>query len=345
MYYNLDLSGAVQYEPYIFTNFVKGSGNTTFTEFYAQTKSVIGEKLTVNMGVNANYFQLNNVYSVDPRFGLNYNITDNHVLSFGYGKHSQLEELKIYFIKQENGLEKYPNQNLELAHAHHFVLGYEWLINENLRFKIEPYYQYLYNVPGIADSSWSMINFKQDWFFMSKLENNTFGKNIGVDITFERFLDNSFYYLVTASIFDSKYKGDDGIWRNTRYDKEVAVNILFGKEFTIKQNKTLGLNMRFNYMGGEKTTPILEEQSIAAKTIIYDYQNLFEEKLEDAYYLDLSITYRNNRPKLSTVWAFQIKNALATPINEGKFYNYKTNTIEESKTTVVVPVISYKIEF
>ncbi|NJM16777.1 MAG: TonB-dependent receptor, partial [Bacteroidales bacterium] len=108
----------------------------------------------------------------------------------------------------------YPNKELDFGKAHHYVLAYNWRINNNLRLKIEPYYQHLYNIPGVKDSSYSMINFSQDWGFHYALENNSIGRNYGLDITFERFLKNNFYYLVTASVFDSKYRGDD---KNARH--------------------------------------------------------------------------------------------------------------------------------
>ncbi|PKN96657.1 MAG: TonB-dependent receptor, partial [Chloroflexi bacterium HGW-Chloroflexi-5] len=346
LFYSLDLNSTVNEVPGTFQNFVNEKGNSLFSEFYVQSKYDISEDLSVNSGVNLNYFVLNKESSVDPRLGIRWEFSPRHSLSLGYGKHSQLEELRIYFIHQnEQGYTEYPNKNLGFSHAQHIILGYDWLINEHLRLKIEPYFQYLYNIPGIADSSYSMINFKQDWSFNSTLENNSIGRNTGVDITFERFLNKNFYYLITASVFDSKYRADDGVWRNTRYDKGYVFNVLFGKEFFTKNNRVLGLNIRMNYMGGERVSPVLMQESILAKTVIYDESKAFEDQLGATYYLDLSVTWRANKKKYSGVWALQIKNMLGSPMHEGYDYYYKTQTIQPVETVVVLPTLSYKIEF
>jgi hypothetical protein len=258
-------------------------------------------------------------------------------LSFGYGKHSQLEELKIYLISRNvNGHIDYPNKDLGLSHAQHIVLGYDWLITDHLRLKIEPYYQYLYNVPGIPDSSYSLINFKQGWSFMDSLANNSKGRNIGIDFTLERFLNHNYYYIITASIFNSKYKGDDGVWRNTRYNRGYVINLLFGKEFFIKNNRVLGANVRLNYMGGERVSPVLIDKSLQEKTVVFDNSRAFEDQLPSSYYLDLSLSYRINKKKHSSVWPSYY---------DGYEYNLKTNKVQKDGSVIILPVLSYKIEF
>jgi len=346
LFYNLNLNSTINDVPETYQNYVKQKGEGSFIEFYAQSKYSIAPNLTMNAGVNASYFDLNGDYSVDPRFSIKWDIASNQSVSFGYGKHSQIEELKIYMIKHTvNGVDYYPNKDLGFSHAHHFVLGYDWLISKNLRLKVEPYFQYLYDIPGIPDSSYSMINFKQDWSFMDSLANNSVGKNIGVDITIERFLSNNYYYLFIASFFSSKYKADDGVWRNTRYNKGYAINLLFGKEFFLSRDRVLGINGRLNYMGGERFSPVLEAQSLHAKRIINDESKAFEDQNGAMYYLDLTITYRKNKKHYSSVWALQMKNLLGSPMEEGYSYNYKTHKIESSESVIMLPVLSYKVEF
>ena len=344
--YNLDLNSTINDAPESYQNYVKHNGTGNLVEFFTQSKYNITGDITLNSGVNVSYFDLNRDYSIDPRLSLKWDFAPKHSISLGYGKHSQIEELKVYLIKHTtNGKDYYPNKDLEFSHAQHFVLSYDWLINKNLRLKVEPYFQYLYDIPGIPDSSFSMINFKQDWTFRDSLANNSVGKNLGVDITFERFLNNNYYYLFTASIFSSKYKGDDDIWRNTRYNKGYALNILFGKEFFLKRDRVLGINARLNYMGGERLSPVLYAQSLQRKDVVYDDTKAFEAQNKAMYNLDFTITYRANKKRYSGVWALQIKNVLGSPMDDGYSYNYRTNKIESSKTVIILPVLSYKVEF
>ncbi|MDD4428292.1 MAG: carboxypeptidase-like regulatory domain-containing protein [Paludibacter sp.] len=132
LFYNLDMNSTINNIPETFQNIVKANGYSSFSEFYIQSKYDITENFVINAGINANYFALNNDFSIDPRFSIKWEFYPKNFLSFGYGKHSQLEELKIYLInKNVNGNVEYPNKNLELSHAQHFVLGYDWLINNS----------------------------------------------------------------------------------------------------------------------------------------------------------------------------------------------------------------------
>jgi hypothetical protein len=346
LFYKLDLNSTLNDVPSTYQNFVKEQGTSYYLEYYAQAKYDIKNNLTLLTGINTMYFFLNKDFSIDPRISLKWQYNPKQSLSFGFGKHSQLEELKIYFINTNtNGNIEYPNKNLELSHSLQYVLGYDWLINKNLRLKVEPYYQYLYNIPGIPDSSYSMINFTQDWTFRSSLKNNSLGRNYGVDFTLERFLHNNYYYLITASLFDSRYKGGDGIWRDTRYNKGYIVNLLIGKEYYFSQNRIFGANLRLNFMGGERISPVLTDKSLQEKTIIYDETKAFQDQMPATYNLDITFTYRTNKKNHSGIWALQLKNALGNPMYGGYDYYYKAGTIESSEVVIILPVLSYKIEF
>jgi hypothetical protein len=291
------------------------------------------------------YLALNGNYELDPRASIKWNLTNNQSLSFGFGQHSQTEALRIYLIRRvQNGQVFYPNKNLDLSRARHFVLSYDWMIRENVHLRIEPYYQYLYDIPGIPSGSWSMINFTQDWTFRDSLSNCSSGINKGIDLTLERYLKRNYYYMLTASVFDSRYKAGDGIWRNTRFDKSFAFNILFGKEFIFGRN-ILGVNARLSLTGGERISPLMSEQSLTEKRVIYDEFKAFANQLPGTYNFDFTLTYRTNRKNYSGIWALQVKNMLGTPNFNGYEYNYKTQTIESVDLVIILPVLSYKIEF
>lgn len=342
--YTLDINSTQENRPETFRNNVDENGSSNAVEFYSQSKYDLSESVTLNAGVNASYFGVNKEWSVDPRFGLRWGINNRHALSVGYGKHSQMEDLKIYFINPEPSVQ--PNKNLELSQAHHLVLGYDWKITGNHRLMVEAYYQRINDAPGIADSSYSLINFKQDWFFNSILENNSSGKNAGIDVTFERFLNKNYYYLITGSLFNSRYKGDDGVWRDTRFNKGFVVNGLFGKEFFFQENnKVLGLNSRFTYVGGERYSPLLIEESREEKREIFDETRAFEEQLPSTFTVDFTVTYRNNHRNYSGVWALQVKNLLGANMYHGRYYNLRDDEFQMDKEVVIVPSLSYKVEF
>ena len=347
IFYNAQTKGKFDGEMIDYSN---SKGNSYLFQAYTQSKYNISRNLLANIGVNTQYFLLNNEYSIEPRLGLKYKINSKNILSFGYGNHSQLEPLKVYMYQKESmGETVLPNKDLAFSKAHHFIIGYDYFITPNLRIKIEPYYQSLYNIPVIADSTWSMINYEQELTFDKVLVNEGTGTNFGIDFTLERFLKNNYYYLMTTSFFDAKYTGGNGKTYNSRFNKNYVFTFLGGKEFVFDKKqevtKILSVNGRISLMGGHRIVPVDEELSYLEKEIYYDWSNPYLEQNPADFFLDLTISYRINKKKHSSIWTMQVKNLTGTPSNYMYQYNIKESTIENTSETIMVPVISYKIEF
>lgn len=98
-------------------------------------------------------------------------------------------------------------------------------------------------------------------------------------------------------------------------------------------------------MGGERFSPVLYNESMAAREIKYDESRPFTQQGKTVSYLDVTITYKTNHKRYSGTWALQVKNALASSSDNSYYFNYRTNSIEKDKLTIVLPVLSYKIEF
>ncbi len=124
-----------------------------------------------------------------------------------YGLHSRLEKWNYYFNNSLLTGVTAVNKDLDFTKAHHFVLSHDKNISELVHFKIETYYQKLFSVTVITDSSFSFINLQNDLFFGEKLQNTGEGRNYGVDITLEKYISKGYYYLFMASLFNSEFKG------------------------------------------------------------------------------------------------------------------------------------------
>ncbi len=321
---------------------------SNIVQVFSQSKFSISGHLSLNAGLRGHYFDLNDELVAEPRIGLIYSIGKSQSVSLAYGKHSRLEPLTLYFARVNDGTGiSQPNKKLRISKAHHLVFAYDISINPNLRLKIEPYAQLLFDVPVIPDSNFSVLNMEADWYFNEKLINTGTGKNMGIDFTLERFLHNGYYYLFTASLFDSKYKGDDGIERNTRFDTQYVINLLYGKEWSLgpQNNKILGVNARVNFFGGKRTTPVNDIESDQAQDVVYYYSKLYEDKEPDKLYVGATINYRINKKHHSGIWSLQMVNLLMAKENYGLYYNYKTKQVESWEFAVPVPNLSYKLEF
>lgn len=324
-----------------------GSGVSDLFQLYTQSRINLIPQLTLNVGLHYQHLLLNNNYSIQPRAGIKYNINSKNSIAFAYGLHSRLEVLQAYFV-DINGTN--PNKELDLMKSNHFVLGYELKLNDNLRLKVEPYYQKLVDVPVSPTNYISTLNMKSSIFFSEVLTNKGSGHNIGIDITLERFFNKDFYYLITASVFDSKYTAADGIKRNTLYNKNYVFNALSGKEWMVgkNNNNVLGVNLRLNYLGGNRIEPVDRAASLASQDIIYGEKNgklAYSEQLDDMPVFSFGVSFLRNKAKYSSVWAVQVVNILGTKEFVQNYYNIRTNTIEQKYDGIIVPNVSYKIEF
>ena len=327
---------------------VDEKGASNFVQVFSQSKISFSNRFTINAGLHGQYFDLNKEGVIEPRLGMTYKPGKAQSLSIAYGMHSRLEPLILYFARVDDGGSiTQPNLDLKLTKSHHLVLSYDISLNPDLRLKIEPYTQFLYDVPVIPDSNYSVLNMEAEWYFNQELINNGTGQNTGIDFTLERFLKNGFYYLITASMFNSRYKGDDGIDRNTRFNTHYVLNLLYGKEWALgrQKNKILGVNGRVNYLGGKRTTPIDAYHSDIVQDVVYDYSRLYEEKESDIYFVGVTINYRINKRNHSSIWSLQVSNLLLAKENYGLYYNYKTKQVEPFELGVLVPNLSYRIEF
>ncbi|MCD8538385.1 MAG: TonB-dependent receptor, partial [Leadbetterella sp.] len=78
---------------------VKQTGQSALLSAYTQSTLQAGDKLTLNIGMNAQLFTLNRAWSLEPRAGVIYRIRPKQSLNLGYGLHSRLERLNYYFIQ------------------------------------------------------------------------------------------------------------------------------------------------------------------------------------------------------------------------------------------------------
>lgn len=271
---------------------------------YIQTKFNLGSKVTVNAGLHGQWFTLNNSWSIEPRAGLKYQMRDNQSLSLGVGFHSQTQPYYIYFLqsKRPDGSYYKANKNLDFSRSFHVVASYDIFFKKDVRIKLEAYYQNLYNIPvDTFSSSYSLINEGGtfDRFFPSLLENRGKGRNYGIELTVEKFFTHHWFIMFSGSLFDSKYTGSDGIWRNTDFNNHYVMNLLGTKEFQWgkKRKNVIGIGGKITYGGGRNYSPydLAASQYTEDPVIIDAKRNSLHFK--DYFRMDVKLNYTLNTKK------------------------------------------------
>lgn len=344
--YNLNLNQAPN-PGAIPSEIVNAQGSSILSSAYTQSTFVLNSGLKLNAGLSTQHFSLNNRFSIEPRMALTQNIGENHTLGFGYGLHSRIESLNMYYNNSITTGEKAVNKHLDFIKAQHFVSSYDWNVSDIIHLKTEIYYQYLYNVPVVNGTSLSSVNFQSDWFFAEKMVNAGKGKNYGVELTFEKYMSKGFYYLLTTSVFESKYKGGDGIWRDSRFNRNYVGNLLGGKEWKVGKDKqnTFNVNLRVTFQGGVRFSPIDEQATKAAKKIVYDEKKAYSVQSDPVTNVHLTLSYRKNKLRSSREISLKIVNLTQQPDFFGYQYNFRTGGIDQDSETILLPNLSYKVQF
>jgi len=279
------------------------------------------EKITINGGLHYLYYGFNGSQSLEPRLGIRYQINSGHSLSLGYGLHSQAMPITTY-IKQTrlpNGSYAMFNKNLDLMKSHHFVLSYDWVVNDNMRIKMETYYQSIFNAAINANTkdSYSILNQGADFYMPvpDSLNNAGTGTNYGLELTVEQFLNRGFYYLFTGSLYESKYKGSDEIEYNTAFNGNYIVNGLLGKEFEIAKKRkkkisinTLSFDVKATYAGGKRYTPIDVDQTIASGVVSYVESESFNHQFDNYFRFDIRMGFKQDFKKFSMEVSIDVQN-------------------------------------
>lgn len=335
-------------------------GNALLAQAYIQWQYRLTDHFTLNNGLHSLYYAYNDTWNIEPRMALKWGINDRLSLSLGYGYHSQLNPITVYFRQtlMPDGTYSQLNKNLDLLKAHHFVLGGDYLIAENTRIKAEGYIQLLSGagVNGGVSNYYSLLNEGANFGFgfPDTLVATGKGRNIGIELTLEQFLHKGFYYLGTLSLFDSKYKGSDNIERSTAFNTNYVANLLIGKEFILsrKENGTsthsLAIDIKGTWSGGQRYTPsqIINDPNKPGYFMRkYDNTNAYELQYPDYLRTDFKIVWKWEGKGIRQEFGVDIQNIFNQQNVYSEKFNKKTGKSGYVYQTGILVIPQYRINF
>ena len=337
-----------------FMTLSESNGQTQFIRPYLQWQYRVTNDFTFNTGLYYQYFVHNGSQSLEPRAGLKWRINGNNAISFAYGLHSQMQPLQVYFRRElvKEGSDIIPNSNLEFTKSQHLVLGYDRSISENMRLKLETYYQKITEAPiDTFVNSYSMLNQGAEFGigFPNKLTNNGTGDNYGIELTLEHFLQNGFYFLITGALYESKYAGSDNKQRSTAFNSNYNLTALAGKEFQLKSSAKrqhlITIDLKYTWIGGRPYIPIDLNASQLAEKTIYDDDKAYTVNYPDYLRFDVKMGYKINGRKISQEWGVYLQNTTNRGNIFSQEYDKETGEIVTTNQIGFLPVIQYRVEF
>lgn len=336
---------------------------TFMVRAYAAHKFRMTQKITLNGGINLLYFHLNRQFSPEPRLGMTMKLSNKASWSLAYGLHSRTQPLYVHYYQftdtlspGASGTFDTHNKNIGLTKSHHLVSAFDYRINDVTRVKTEVFYQYLYQVPVEAwGGSFSLINQGSGFarFFPGKLVNEGSGNNYGIELTLEKFFDKNYFFLGNVSLYNSTYKGQDGVERNTDFNGNFIVNGLFGYEKTIgkKQKNSISTGMKITWAGGRRYSPV-DSLATAGDPINVHFVEEERNSLQfpDYFRVDLKLGYKINGKRATHEFALDLLNItnhknLLTIVYANDPDNPGSRRLTEQPQLAFLPLLYYKVDF
>jgi hypothetical protein len=235
-----------------------------------------------------------------------------------------------------------------LTKSVHLVGGYSRLLGENMRLLSEIYYQHLYNVPvNERVSSFSILNAVDgaNRLLPEALVNTGKGRNYGLEVTLEKFFSDNYYFLFTTSVFSARYRGSDGVWRNTNVNGRFAFNALFSREFVFKKRKSLNIGAKYTATGGRWYGIVDSEASRLAQDIVYEDATRNSRQFRPYNRFDIKMEYKINKNRLTHTIAVDLVNVLGIRNLLNLSYTPDAPYYRQEYQLGFLPVFFYRIDF
>lgn len=169
-------------------------------------------------------------------------------------------------------------------------------------------------------------------------------------MTLEKSMDKGFYFLITASLFESKYQGSDKVWRNTAFNGNHTLNTLAGYEFRFGKDdgrfkSALTVDAKFTWNGGARYTEILLTESQLVGAQVLDNNNAFSQTYTDYLKGNLRIAYKLIGAKSTQEWGVDLQNITNRDNIFYQEYNAFAGQVRTIYQNGFLPVVQYRITF
>lgn len=332
---------------------VDNTGTSGIGQAYLQTTYYLTPKIMVSGGFHSIWLELNNTGAIDPRFSVKYQANANNAISLAIGKYSQSLPFPAYYYQQTDTLSNgtietnYPNFDLEFIYSNHYILSHQYTTTDKLKISTEVYYQSLNKVPVATnpDNLYYFLN-NMTSFPAFDVESSGAGYNYGIDVGVEKLFSNDFYFLATASLYQSKYRAADGNIYNLRFNGVYLTAVTAGKEFNLGSG-VLQVGSRFTCNGGYRYTPHDPVLSAQAGEFIPLAGKEMTAQIPAYWKFDGRIAYRFNRPNWAMNISLDVSNFTGHKNVKEAGYNSVTNEVyyHYHDGVDLIPLLTIQVDF
>jgi len=255
---------------------------------FANASSSLTENLSVQYGIRADYFTMNNMIAVQPRASITYKPTEITTITLSGGDYAQ--RLSTIQLASNVSAETFP-----FIKATHAIASIKTLLDDDIQLTVESYYKHYSSAPTdtaypsifIADESVFGNDFPQPH---TAMQANGIARSYGIEASLQKKLRNGLYGMLGIAYWRSEYKSLQQQWIPRSYDNRFALSIECG----YKLSETWEISARWMYAGGAPYTPFNIAESQAAQTGVPDINNVNTMRLPDYHSLNLRTDKRFN---------------------------------------------------
>lgn len=266
--------------------------------FFQISKTILNDNLSLSFGIrtDANNFDKamsNPANQISPRFSLSYQMTPKLSASFTSGIYYQLPPYTALGYRDNTGLLVNHSNNLTYIDSKHFVVGFEYITEKNLKISLEGFLKLIHHYPFIVSDSISLANLGSDYGVIGNTEvtSTSSGRSYGVELMLQQKLFKGLYGLITYTYVRSEFLDKNDKWVYSAWDNIQIINFTVGKTF--KKNLEIGVKWRFS-MGAPYTPYNISLSSEITNWNIYhqgipDYSLLNTKRLPVNHELDIRV--------------------------------------------------------
>lgn len=203
-------------------------------------------RVTTTIGLRGDYTSTQKVFHLSPRFSLSYQVNKSLSVNGGFGIFYQTVPMRFMtYYPQHIGLDD--------SRAVHYNLGLEYIAGTGTKITVEAYAKEYENL--LIDPRFPMYLASElaidSYYFPSSLTNDGKGYARGIELLVQKKLIKRFHGIFSLSLFKSRYRDFDGIWRNSSFENRYIINLVMG----YKPNPKWELGLRWIIMEGRPSTP------------------------------------------------------------------------------------------
>lgn len=317
-----------------------------YTTGYIQADQWLSDSWMINAGVRGNWYSEGNYLRFEPRFSLNYNITENSRIQAAAGRYYQFASL----ITSEafNGFDIWLSTagNVPPSYSNQYSLGYRQLFDGNYKFEAETYFRSMHDLFDLNPFRGNPEGLSyEDLFYFE--EGFAAGLELFLAKYAGRFSGFAGYTLGTARKRNPEV--NNNLYYPPRYDRLHSLNVTG----TFELSSNWKVSTVFSYGSGQPYTRplgwvILYDQLQIAQSNPIITGRINAARLPAYHRLDFGISRRNTLfNRVETELKLEVINVYSRRNVWFYFYGFSDNPPVRSEVTMLplVPSLTYSFSF